>query len=210
MFDQASLLLFMTATVGFLLIPGPTVLYIVARSVEQGASAGFVSSVGTGLASIIHVLFAALGLSALLMQSAIAFNIVKYLGAAYLIYLGIRTWMSKAEAGHPREVEKMSLSRLLTQGFIVNLLNPKTALFFLAFLPQFVNPERGSVTLQILILGTIFVGLAIISDSLYAFLAGSAKNVLLGNVRLAKLQKNFAGTMYIGLGITAALSGEGS
>ena len=208
MFDQTSLMIFIAAAVALLLTPGPAVLYIIARSLEQGRMAGIVSTLGIALASVTHVFFAALGLSALLMQSALAFTIVKYLGAVYLIYLGIRTLLSKAKAGPVSTVETKSLSRIFSQGFIVNLLNPKTALFFLAFLPQFVNADRGSITVQIVILGAIFVGLAIFSDGLYAIIAGSAGQFLSGNLRVARLQKNFAGTMYIALGITAALSGS--
>ena len=209
MFEPASLMIFIAAAVALLLTPGPAVLYIIARSLEQGRIAGIVSTLGIALASVVHVIFAALGLSALLMQSALAFSIVKYLGAGYLIYLGVRTLLSKAEAHKVDQVESKSLRRIFSQGFIVNLLNPKTALFFLAFLPQFVSAERGSVTTQIIILGGIFVSLAIFSDGLYAIVAGSAGQLLSGNLRVAKLQKNFAGTMYIALGLTAALSGKG-
>ena len=207
MFEPASLMIFIAAALALLLTPGPAVLFIIARSLEQGRLAGIVSTLGIASASVVHVAFAALGLSALLMQSALAFTVVKYLGAAYLIYLGLRTLLSKAEASSSKSVEKKPLPRIYSQGFIVNLFNPKTALFFLAFLPQFVNAERGSVTLQIVILGAIFVGMAIFSDGLYAIVAGSAGNFLSGNLRMAKLQKNFAGTMYIALGLTAALSG---
>lgn len=209
MFDPTSLMIFVAAAVALLITPGPAVLYIIARSLEQGRLAGIISTLGIALASAVHVLFAALGLSALLMQSALAFSIVKYLGAAYLIYLGFRTLLSKAEAGKVNQVESKSLGRIFSQGFIVNLLNPKTALFFLAFLPQFVDAQRGSVTTQVFVLGAIFVGLAIFSDGLYAIVAGSAGQVLSGNLRVARLQKNFAGTMYIVLGLTAALSGKG-
>lgn len=210
MFDPAALTIFIAAAVALLITPGPAVLYIIARSLEQGRGAGIVSTLGIASASVVHVLFAALGLSALLMQSALAFTVVKYLGAAYLIYLGLRTLLSKTEAHSVEGFEAKSLTRIYSQGFIVNLLNPKTALFFLAFLPQFVSAERGSVTTQIVILGAIFVTLAIFSDGLYAVIAGSAGHFLSGNLRIAKLQKNFAGTMYIALGITAALSGKGS
>ena len=183
MFDPAPLAIFITATLALLLVPGPAVLYVVARSLEQGRTAGFVSTLGIGLASVAHVVFAALGLSALLMQSALAFSVVKYLGAAYLIYLGIRTLTSKAQASRTQAVQTMKYSQIFSQGFIVNLLNPKTALFFLAFLPQFVDPARGSVVLQIILLGMIFVGLAILSDSLYAFVAGTARQLLSGTAR---------------------------
>lgn len=207
MFEQASLMIFIAAAMALLITPGPAVLYIIARSIEQGRLAGIVSVLGIATASAVHVLFAALGLSALLMQSALAFTVVKYLGALYLIYLGIRTLLSKAEARPIGAMEVKSLRRIYSQGFIVNLLNPKTALFFLAFLPQFVHADRGSVTLQIVLLGTLFVGMAIMSDGLYAIIAGSAGQFLSGNLRAARLQKNFAGTMYIALGLTAAFAG---
>jgi len=166
-------------------MPGPAVLFVVARSLEQGRMAGIVSAMGIGLGSIVHIVFAALGLSALLMQSALAFSIVKYLGAAYLVLLGIRTLTSKTLPDNMQPKGRMKYSKILSQGFIVNLLNPKTALFFFAFLPQFVNPARGSVEKQIIILGTILVCLGIVSDSLYALVAGTAGQLLTGNVQVA-------------------------
>ena len=207
MFDTASLTIFILAALALLLVPGPAVLYIVARSIEQGRLAGIVSAFGIGLASVVHVLFAALGLSALLMQSALAFSIVKYLGAAYLIYLGIRTLTSKTEVSKAQSINRKTYSRIFSQGFIVNLLNPKTALFFFAFLPQFINPARGSVVLQIVILGIILISMGIMSDSLYALVAGSAGEFLSGNAQVARAQKYLAGTIYISLGITTALLG---
>jgi threonine/homoserine/homoserine lactone efflux protein len=208
MIDSTSLTIFITAALILLLTPGPAVLFIVARSLEQGRWAGIVSALGVGAAGVLHVIVAAFGLSALLMQSAIAFGIVKYLGAAYLIFLGMKTLLAKSDISAIQTVEKSSLSRIFVQGFIVNLLNPKTALFFFAFLPQFVNPARGAVTPQIVFLGTIFVAMAITSDSLYAIVAGSARQIIVGNQRLGKWQKNFAGMIYIGLGITTALTGS--
>ncbi len=210
MIDSTSLTIFITAALILLLTPGPAVLFIVARSLEQGRLAGVVSALGVGAAALIHVLVAALGLSALLMQSAVAFGVVKYLGAAYLVYLGIRTLRSKSDTSQIQTVGKSPLSRIFVQGFIVNLLNPKTALFFFAFLPQFVDPARGAVTPQVIFLGMTFVVMAITSDSMYALVAGSARQVIVGNQRLGKLQKNFAGVIYIGLGITTAFSGNGS
>lgn len=206
--DTTSLAIFVTAAIILLITPGPAVLFIVARSLEQGRAAGIVSAVGIGAGAVVHVFVAALGLSALLMQSALAFSVVKYLGAAYLIYLGIRTLMSKAEAHEVGQVNTLSLQRIFAQGFVVNLLNPKTALFFFAFLPQFVDPARGSVTAQIIMLGTIFIVLAITSDSIYALVAGTVRQVVAGNESIARLQKNFAGVIYIGLGVTTALTGS--
>lgn len=210
MIDSTSLTIFVTAALILLITPGPAVLFIVARSLEQGRLAGVVSAFGVGSAGILHVIVAALGLSALLMQSALAFGVVKYLGAAYLIFLGIKTLRAKTDMSSIQTVGKSPLSRIFVQGFIVNLLNPKTALFFFAFLPQFVDPTRGAVTPQVVFLGTLFVAMAITSDSMYALVAGSARQVLVGNQRLGKLQKNFAGMIYIGLGITTALIGYNS
>lgn len=207
MFDTASLTIFILAALALLLMPGPAVLYIVARSIEQGRLAGIVSTLGIALGSTVHVVFAALGLSALLMQSALAFSIVKYLGAAYLIYLGIRTLTSKTPADTLQPTSRMSYSKIFSQGFIVNLLNPKTALFFFAFLPQFVDPARGPVVQQIVVLGIIFVSMAIVSDSLYALVAGTAGELLSGNAQMARAQKYLAGTIYISLGVTTALLG---
>ena len=207
MFDTGSLVIFISATLALLIVPGPAVLYIVARSLEQGRVAGIVSVLGIGLAALVHVTFAALGLSALLMQSALAFSVIKYLGAAYLIYLGIRTLTTKAKKTQAETIEAMNYSKIFSQGFIVNLLNPKTALFFLAFLPQFVDPARASVTLQVVTLGMIFVVLAVISDSIYAVVAGTARQLLSGNLLVARFQKYLAGTIYIMLGVTTAFSG---
>ena len=206
MFDTASLAVFVSATLALFLSPGPVVLYIVALSLNQGRMAGFVSLLGIGLASVVHISFAALGLSVLLMQSALAFSVVKYLGAAYLIILGIRTLTSRAQVSDVQSIQAMSRSQILRQGFVVNLLNPKTALFLLSFLPQFADPSRGPVVLQIIILGTIFVGMSIVSDSMYILVAGTVGQKLSGNLLLARVQKVLAGTTYIGLGLLAALS----
>jgi threonine/homoserine/homoserine lactone efflux protein len=142
------------------------------------------------------------------MQSALAFSVVKYLGAAYLIILGVRTLLSKTEMEMVQPGKKMAYSRIFSQGFIVNLLNPKTALFFFAFLPQFVSPAQGPVVLQIIILGAIFVGMAIVSDGTYALIAGTAGEFLAGNRQIARAQKYLAGTIYISLGITTAFLGD--
>jgi threonine/homoserine/homoserine lactone efflux protein len=207
--EPSALAIFVTAALALLLTPGPAVLYIVGRSIEQGRLAGFISTLGIGLGSVVHVAFAALGLSALLVQSAIALSVVKYAGAAYLTYLGVRTLTTKTEVKTITQVEKASLSKVFGQGLIVNLLNPKTALFFFAFLPQFVSPASGPVVTQILFLGAIFVGMAIVSDGMYALVAGTAAEFLSGNVGVARCQKYLAGTIYIALGITMAAAGNG-
>ena len=206
MIDPSRLYLFMLAALALLLVPGPAVLYITARSASQGRTAGLVSVLAIETANLIQAVAAALGLSAILLSSALAFDVVKYLGAAYLIYLGLRKLLNK-EDGASEEIKQESLARIYWQGFVINLLNPKTALFFFAFLPQFVDPARGNVVTQNLLLGTIFVGLAIVTDSLYALLASSLAEKLKGNQKFQTGGRYFAGLVYVGLGITTALTG---
>ena len=177
--------LFVVASVVLLLTPGPAVLYIVARSVEQGRAAGLVSVLGIHLGTIVHITAAAVGLSALVVSSALAFAIVKYLGAAYLVWIGIRTLLARAPDAAAPAPPAEPLRRVLRDGFVVNLFNPKTAIFFLAFLPQFVDPGRGALPMQILVLGLTFMGLGMVSDGMFALVAGSA---------------------FIGRGLTAALA----
>jgi threonine/homoserine/homoserine lactone efflux protein len=169
--------------------------------------AGLVSVLAIETANFLQAVAAALGLSAILLSSALAFDVVKYLGAAYLIYLGIRKLFTSDNGLEDEEVKRESLWRIYWQGFAVNILNPKTAFFFLAFLPLFVDPTRGNVTVQTLLLGAIFVGMAIITDSLFALLASSLAEKLTGNKKFQKGQRYFAGLVYVGLGITTALTG---
>ena len=208
MIDFSKLYFFIAASLALLLVPGPAVLYITARSANQGRVAGLVSVLAIETANLLQAIAAALGLSAILLSSALAFDIVKYVGAAYLIYLGIRKLLSSDAQMESEEVQRESLSKIYWQGFFVNILNPKTALFFLAFLPQFVNPEKGNVTAQTLILGAIFVGLAIITDSLYALLFSSLAGQFKRNKNFEKGQRYFAGLVYIGLGIATAFTGS--
>jgi threonine/homoserine/homoserine lactone efflux protein len=203
--DPTLLGLFIVASLVLLLTPGPAVLFIVARSVAQGRSAGLVSVLGIHLGTIVHIVAAAVGLSALLVSSALAFAIVKYLGAAYLIWMGIRTLLAKDPEPAAAAVPSERLARVFRDGFVVNLFNPKTAIFFLAFLPQFVDPARA-VHWQILVLGLTFMGLGVLSDGMFALVAGAAGDFLRRNRRFLRLQRWFAGTSFIGLGITAALA----
>jgi threonine/homoserine/homoserine lactone efflux protein len=198
--------LFVVASLVLLLTPGPAVLFIVARSVAQGRSAGLVSVLGIHLGTIVHIVAAAVGLSALLVSSALAFAIVKYLGAAYLIWMGIRTLLVKESEAQTGDIPTGTLRRVFRDGFVVNLFNPKTAIFFLAFLPQFVDPARGGVHWQIIALGLTFMGLGMLSDGMFAIVAGAAGDFLRRNRRFLRLQRWFAGISFIGLGITAALA----
>jgi len=208
MIEASRLYLFMGAALALLLLPGPAVLYITARSASQGRMAGLVSVIAIETANFIQAVAAALGLSAILLSSALAFDVVKYLGAAYLIYLGIRKLISSDETVDREEIKRESLSRIYWQGLVINILNPKTALFFFAFLPQFIDPAKGNLVGQNLLLGSIFVGMALITDSLYALLASSLAGKLAGNKGFQKGQRYFAGLVYVGLGITTALTGS--
>jgi threonine/homoserine/homoserine lactone efflux protein len=200
--DLHTFVIFAAASAVFLAVPGPSVIYIVSRSLAEGRTAGIVSALGIQAGGLVHVTAATIGVSALLASSATAFSIVKYAGAAYLVYLGVRRLLdgeAEAEAGNGPVGRK----RLFWQGVVVNSLNPKTALFFLAFLPQFVDAERGAVAPQVLALGVLFLVLATLSDSTYAFVAGSVRGWL-GERRRAMAR--VSGLSYIGLGVLAALS----
>jgi threonine/homoserine/homoserine lactone efflux protein len=204
--DPTSLGIFVAAAVVLLLTPGPAVLYIVARSIDQGRRAGLVSMLGVHAGTLVHVAAAAAGLSAVLAASATAFGVVKYLGAAYLVYLGVRRLLSPTAAAAAGSVRAPELRRAFVDGVVVNVLNPKTALFFLAFLPQFVDPSRGQVGAQILTLGGIFVALGLFTDGAYALTAGTAGRWLRGHPRFLAGERWVSGSMYIGLGVAAALT----
>jgi len=207
MIESTQLYFFLGAALALLLIPGPAVLYITARSANQGRLAGLVSVLAIESANFLQAVAATLGLSAILLSSALAFDVVKYLGAAYLIYLGVRKLLTPEETEN-EQIKTESLRRIYWQGFAINMLNPKTALFYFAFLPQFVDPAKGNVTGQTLLLGALFVGMAFVTDSLYALLASSLADRLRGNQRFQKGQRYFAGLVYVGLGITTALTGS--
>jgi threonine/homoserine/homoserine lactone efflux protein len=170
--------------------------------------AGLVSVFAIETANFLQAVAATLGLSAILLSSALAFDVVKYLGAAYLIYLGARKLLAREDAIATETIKPESLSRIYWQGLVVNLLNPKTALFFFAFLPQFVDPHKGNVTGQTLLLGAIFVGMGIVTDSMYALAASSLADRMRGSRRFQKGQRYFAGLVYVGLGITTAFTGS--
>jgi len=198
----ATLALFAAASLAFVAVPGPSVIYIVSRSLAEGRTAGIVSALGIQTGGLVHVTAATIGVSALLASSATAFSVVKYAGAAYLIAIGIRRLLD-GDLHEPEEGGRADRRRLYWQGVVVNSLNPKTALFFLAFLPQFVDPDRGAVAPQVLVLGVLFIALATLSDSTYALVAGSVRPWL-GERR--KALARLTGCSYVGLGVLAALS----
>ena len=206
--EPHTLALFAVAAFLLAVVPGPAVVYIVTQSIDGGRVAGLASAAGIGTGGLVHVMFAAVGLSALLLRSAVAFEVVKYAGAAYLIVMGIRRLREKDVLPDPDVVHERSLWRLYRQGVVVNVLNPKTALFFFAFLPQFVNPDAGRVGVQIAILGLVFVAVAMISDSMYALVAGTAGRWLKESRGYLRVQRWVSGTVFIGLGVVTALSGS--
>ena len=204
--DPHALLLFLSVALVILLIPGPAVLFIVARSIEEGRSAGISSIIGLSAGGMVHVLGAAVGLSAFLARGGLPFNIIKYLGAAYLVYLGFRTLRDPITKAVGRASTSPRSTRLLMDGFAVNVLNPKSALFLFAYLPQFVDPSRGSPVLQILFLGVLFHALAIITDLAYVLVASEARGLLLSSSRSQRHGRIASGSTYIGLGGFTALS----
>ena len=206
--SASTLALFGLAALGLLVVPGPAVLYIVTRSIHQGRASGLVSVLGVATGSLVHVVAAALGLSALLMSSAAAFEAVKLLGAAYLIWLGIRTLRGRDDEDLPEGREPAKLSRAYTQGVVVNILNPKTALFFLAFLPQFVDPGAGRPAPQMLVLGALFAMLGVLSDGTYALVASRLGEWLRARRTFARNRRYVSGSAYITLGAIAALTGH--
>ena len=209
MTDPSRFLVFAIAALALLAVPGPAVVYIVAQSIDQGRRAGVVSVLGIHTGSMVHVLAATIGLSQLLVSSATAFLIVKYAGAAYLIGVGIRRLLDRDREQAPAvAADPKPPRRLFRDGVVVNILNPKTALFFLAFLPQFVDVDAGRVPLQIFALGATFVVLGLVTDTLWALAAGSVSSPLRRSARALRIERWVSGSVFIGLGALAALTGR--
>ena len=200
---------FAAASFILLIIPGPAVLYIVNRSVSDGREAGLAAVAGLTLGNLVHAVAAAVGLSAVLATSAAAFNTVKWLGAGYLIYVGVRTLMQPPTEIDPTQ-PGVSPVRSFRQGIVVNVLNPKVALFFLSFLPQFIKPELGRPGLQALVLGLVFVFIGACTDGTYSLLASALRDVLLRGRALPFVRRWVAGTVFIGLGVLAATASASS
>src|SRR5919201_6314876 len=206
--DPGRLAVFVVAALALLIVPGPAVLYVVTRSIHQGRRAGLASVLGIHVGTLVHIGAATAGLSALILSSAVAFSAVKIAGAAYLVGLGLWTLFGRHSEVEVRVGGERRLRRVFAQGIVVNVLNPKTALFFLAFLPQFVDPNAGMPALQIAFLGVLFGSLGLVTDSLWALAAGTAGGLLRGSRRFLRTQRYIAGTVYIGLGVATAFSGS--
>ena len=200
--SAGSLAIFAAASVALAVVPGPAVLYIVAQSVDQGRLAGLFSAAGISVGGLVHVVAATIGLSSILASSATAFTIVKYAGAAYLIVLGVRRLLTRELLEDEVSRAPRSRRRLFVDGVVVNVLNPKTALFFLAFLPQFVDPDAGAAWLQILALGLVFVAIALCSDSLWALAAGTLGSWLRRSRWYLGVKRWVTGTVFVGLGLS--------
>jgi len=205
--DSTSFMLFLGAALLLAITPGPGIFYVLTRSLKGGRGEGYASSFGTAIGGFFHVIAAALGLSAILSTSALAFTLIKYAGAGYLIYLGIRTFLAPDDIPTEDIEPSSNFRQVLNQGILTEALNPKTAIFFLAFIPQFINPE-GAIVLQFILLGSISVFLNTSADIVVATLAGPIGAQLKKRANLRKAQRWFTGTSLIALGAYVALSGE--
>jgi threonine/homoserine/homoserine lactone efflux protein len=195
--------LFSAAALALIVVPGPAVTYVVTQSLDKGRTAGLVSALGIAGGGLVHVAAATAGLSALIASSASAFTVVKLVGAAYLIAIGLWRLAGRGE-NETADREPVAARRLFWQGALVNVLNPKTALFFLAFLPQFVDPDRGAVALQAAVLGVVFVVLAVVSDSTYAVVTAALATRLRDSRRAQQVRRYVSGSIFVALGVTAA------
>jgi threonine/homoserine/homoserine lactone efflux protein len=211
--DASTFALFVAAALALLLVPGPAVIYVVARSVEGGRLTGLVSVLGVELGTLLHVVFAAAGLSAIVVSSAVAFSVVKWLGAAYLVWLGLRQILGRdgGDQEAPLSGSGENRLRVFLQSVLVQVLNPKVALFFLAFLPQFVDPSRSAAWTQVVVLGTTLATLGLFTDGLYALLGGTAGEWIRkqrAGAGLRRARRYVTGGVYIALGAVAAISGK--
>jgi threonine/homoserine/homoserine lactone efflux protein len=201
--EKAAFFTFLFAALMLNIAPGPDMLYVIGRSVGQSRRAGIVSALGVFVGCWVHILAAAFGIAALLRSSPLAFNLVRYAGAAYLIYLGIRMVVKRTDLAS-QQLEPEKLGSIFRQGAITNMLNPKVAIFFLAFLPQFIDARRGSVVLQILFLGLIFNAGGTLVNLAVAYAGGTLGELLRRNQRWARLQQWFTGLVFVGLGLRLA------
>jgi threonine/homoserine/homoserine lactone efflux protein len=210
MLPLPNLLAFLAAAIVLVIMPGPTVLFVVGRSLSLGRRGGLLSVVGNALGLVPIVVAVAFGVGALIAESVVIFTIIKYVGAAYIIYLGIQAirHRKRVAAAIGAGVAHKSAKRMLAEGFLVGVSNPKTIAFFLAVLPQFVAPHAGWVPGQLLLLGGIFIGLALVSDGAWALAAGSARDWFARSPKRVENLGTTGGAMMIGLGGVLALTGS--
>ncbi len=206
MFDTTTLIAYLAASIAIILAPGPAQALVLARSITHGKKSGIMTGVGLNVGTIVHAIAAALGLSAILATSAVAFATVKYLGAAYLVYLGVKALLTKEHQTTLTNASRDNSRQAFTKAVITGILNPKVALFFLAFLPQFVDPQRGSVFLQFFILGVILAVLDILYESVLALVAGTFSGWFTHSPRFAVWRQRITGAVLVGLGVRLALT----
>ena len=204
MIDQTTLITYVAIVIGFVFIPGPATVLTVARATTSGTRVGLATGLGIAVGDIIHTALAVLGISAIILASAFLFSLIKYLGAAYLVYLGIRAIFEKAPATVGKQPVELMPGDDFRLGILAEVLNPKTAMFFLAFLPQFVKPENGSVFLHLTTLGIILVALGRTSTDIFALCAGSVGGFLQRNPTVVKWQGRVVGSIYCALGLRLA------
>ncbi|MEI4771847.1 LysE family translocator [Psychrobacillus sp. FJAT-51614] len=207
MLNIAELSAFILVVFGLFLIPGPAVLLMITRSAQAGTKTGIITGLGIATGDFIHVLLAAVGFSAILMTSTVAFNIVKMARVAYLLYMGIRALLTKARSIKMSDVVQESLLHSYRNGILVEALNPKTALFFLALFPQFVDLESGTIVTQFLILGVIFVVLTVIYTTILSILTGKIRQQITRGVGMNRWSNKVLGLLYIGLGLQVLFLG---
>ncbi|MCL1601731.1 MAG: LysE family translocator [Actinomycetia bacterium] len=205
--DTNAVLIVALASVILVVMPGPAVIYILTRSVSQGRAAGLASAIGVNLGSTFHVLAAVAGLSLLLASSSSAYSILKWAGVGYLAWIGYQTLTARDEVFAAPEMQPQSLRRVFTQGVVVNLLNPKVAIFFLAFLPQFIDPASANPALQTLVLGMTLVVIGLLSDTIYAIIGGHLGELFRRRPGAARATRLTAGITYLTLAGIAAATG---
>ena len=205
MIDQTTLVTYLAVLLGFVFIPGPAVLLTLARATSSGTRVGIATGLGIAAGDLVHTVLAVVGISAIVLASAFLFSLVKYLGAAYLVYLGLKAILEKAEVDPPGQAARLSPGRAFRQAILAEVLNPKSALFFLAFLPQFVKPENGAVSLQLLLLGALFVLMGLLSTVVVALAAGGVGRFLRRNPLVLRWQGKVIGGIYCALGLRLAL-----
>ena len=206
MIDTSSFSLFVVTSIAVILMPGPAMLFVISNGLTRGWRSSIAAALGTTAGVTFHLFCAAFGLTVILKTSVLAFTVVKFTGAAYLIFLALRTLLSKEQIVHPVGGRAASAGAILRQGILINILNPKLSIFFLAFLPQFIDVQLASATAQTLILGAIFMGMTIVIFIGYGVFASLLRRKVLGSPRILSLIKWCFASVFMALGVRLALS----